>query len=147
MSLPMPFLGLLLLLLLLLQTFSIGSARSPSPPMTEPFTPLHGYNSTALPPALHSPDPLVRFTWREDVDPNRMQSYISIEPISAESNPVQSFSNLKSLTSSTEATYIKVQGNGSLMLDFGVERASWLEFESPDLEALLENGAEISVQG
>ncbi len=43
-----------------------------------------------------------------------------------------SFQNVQSLLTPND-TSVTVLGNGALTIDFGVESAAWIEFDSPDL--------------
>eukprot|EP01051_Picozoa_sp_SAG22_P040303 SAG22_NODE_21686_length_255_cov_0.615385_1_plen_84_part_11 len=61
-----------------------------------------------------------------------MQSYTAEKAAERVAPPPSSFSGLESL--GTGKTSIAVSGAGALRLDFGVERAAWLEFVSPDLD-------------
>ena len=82
------------------------------------------------PNIAQSPDPLVRYRWDHTKADDNLQVYY-LRPISVTTETPGSFDNLASLT--TSAPHVTVRGAGSIMLDFGVESAAWLEFDSPDL--------------
>lgn len=99
----------------------------------EPFPVLFGYCSDCL-PSRTSPDPLVRYTWRHDVNETLLQIYRVDRPALFSVVPAGAISGAESLSRNTSGLLkLKVKGEGSLCLDWGVERAAWLEIESPDL--------------
>ncbi len=75
-----------------------------------------------------SPDPLVAFRW--NVIKNDLEIYLR-KPVSVSTDHPDSFSNLSSLTGNTPN--VTVNGTGSIKMDFGIENAAWLEFDSDDL--------------
>eukprot|EP01113_Clastostelium_recurvatum_P034940 TRINITY_DN4805_c0_g1_i1.p1 TRINITY_DN4805_c0_g1~~TRINITY_DN4805_c0_g1_i1.p1 ORF type:complete len:897 (+),score=108.01 TRINITY_DN4805_c0_g1_i1:22-2712(+) len=109
----------------------------------EPYPYLQG-GSFVGPAVEDSPDPLVTYKWDAGVNQTQLQIYDAY-PISVNASPASSFLSILSLLSSPSSwssssssspppsTNVTVQGNGDIMMDFGVERASWLEFDSPDL--------------
>jgi alpha-L-rhamnosidase len=82
------------------------------------------------PVVRESPDPLVGYRWKETNAEDTTQVY-TLRPVSAVTDAIDAFVNLESATGATAA--ITVKGTGSIRLDFGVESAAWLEFDSPDL--------------
>jgi hypothetical protein len=96
----------------------------------EPFPNLFDYNAEGNLPQPSSPDPLVRYTWKEHVDPSQLQVY-RVDSVAAY-EATGSIYGTESLL--TNCTNLVISGSGELMLDYGVERAAWLEFESPDLD-------------
>eukprot|EP01043_Picozoa_sp_COSAG02_P046691 COSAG02_NODE_4393_length_5412_cov_10.835057_1_plen_896_part_00 len=100
----------------------------------EPFAPLHGVNETALPAQPDADDPLVRFVWSAQTNDSALQVYRTRAVSAVSATPETSFSGTSSLLTGG-AVGVTVRGTGALRLDFGVERAGWFEFESPDLGA------------
>ena len=133
-----------------------SSVAASSIPLPEPYPHLHRCNSTALPSRPLSPDPLVRYQWQADenedgrhgsFDHSELQLYDS-PPVGWTSDPPHAFR--VTWTSSAGEPKVDSSGGGSsvhanvnvqvdvlapgiLTLDFGVERAGWLEFNSEDL--------------
>eukprot|EP00026_Physarum_polycephalum_P000731 Phypoly_transcript_00732.p1 GENE.Phypoly_transcript_00732~~Phypoly_transcript_00732.p1 ORF type:complete len:853 (+),score=76.09 Phypoly_transcript_00732:1556-4114(+) len=95
----------------------------------EPYPYLNG-GAFIGPAVSDSPDPLVTYRWDTNVNTTQLQIY-NLLPVSATTDQPSSFTNLGSLTS--KSPNVTVSGNGSIILDFGVESAAWLEFDSPDL--------------
>ncbi|MHC4122530.1 MAG: alpha-L-rhamnosidase-related protein [Planctomycetota bacterium] len=77
-----------------------------------------------------SPDPLIQYRWHNVKADDDLQVY-HLRPISVSTTSPQSFENLDSLKG--PKSRIMVKGTGSIMLDFGIESAAWLEFDSPNL--------------
>ncbi len=77
-----------------------------------------------------SPDPLVSYRWVNPKASDGLEIY-TIKPVKVTTDNPSSFSNLNSLT--CDSPNVTVTGTGSIMFDFGVESAAWLEFDSPDL--------------
>lgn len=77
-------------------------------------------------------DPLIKYRWTKRVDDALLQIY-SLQPRKASSTTPASFSNLDSLIQ--KQANATVSGPGTIVLDFGVESAAWLEFDSPDMAA------------
>jgi alpha-L-rhamnosidase len=102
-------------------------------PITEPFLPLHGNNRTGNRAVPVSPDPLVATTWSASTNLTNMQSYEVTAPAKWTATPESSFENLQSLASGKPK--VTVSSRGTLRLDFAVEHAAWIEFDSPDLGA------------
>jgi hypothetical protein len=100
----------------------------------EPFPDLRGFCSTCGPPQLQSPDPLVRYTWGNSTNSSQLQIYRVDRPTHYFVDPPNAISGTESLSpNSTGPLKLQIRGAGALRLDWGVERAAWLEIESPDL--------------
>ncbi len=82
------------------------------------------------PVVRESPDPLIGYRWKEINADDDLQVY-TLRPVGAMADAKDAFGNLESATGVKPA--ITVMGTGSIRLDFGVESAAWLEFDSPDL--------------
>ena len=98
----------------------------------EPWAPLHGGGFTG-PAAPFSPDPLVRYVWPDipSVNDTALQIF-PVAPVScgpAPGTPAASFSNASGCAG-TLLPAITVSGQGTLLVDFGVELPGWLEFDS-----------------
>ncbi len=77
-----------------------------------------------------SPDPLIRYHWEKTGADDDLQIYYLL-PVSVSADQPRFFENLASLKTSNPNVLVK--GVGSIRVDFGVESAAWLEFDSPDL--------------
>lgn len=100
----------------------------------EPFPELFGYCKDCLPPQPNSPDPLVRYTWRTEINETVLQIYRVHRPISYVVDPPNAISGADSLSPNTTGPLnLEIVAAGSLLLDWGVERAAWIEITSPDL--------------
>lgn len=98
----------------------------------EPFPWIHNLNkSGSVIRGNLSPDPFVDFTWNAGNNFTQLQLYNATVPVSWSAKPASSFKNLDTLAAGK--ANISVLGSGSIFIDFGVERAGWLEFESPDI--------------
>eukprot|EP00026_Physarum_polycephalum_P002832 Phypoly_transcript_02841.p1 GENE.Phypoly_transcript_02841~~Phypoly_transcript_02841.p1 ORF type:complete len:845 (+),score=100.18 Phypoly_transcript_02841:109-2643(+) len=95
----------------------------------EPYPYLNGGAFTG-PQVPYSCDPLVRYQWNSSVNATELQVYFT-SPVSAVADNPASFGNLASLT--TENVDVLVSGPGNIIMDFGVEHAAWLEFDSTDI--------------
>lgn len=82
------------------------------------------------PAIAQSPDPLVSYRWPKPQANDALEIYL-IKPKNASADIVSSFDNLPSLTG--DSPNVTVKGTGSIRMDFGMENAAWLEFDSPDL--------------
>jgi hypothetical protein len=110
-------------------------------PLVEPYGELDG-GSFGPCPVEDSPDPLVTYVWGENVNRSVLQSYAALPTRIYEVNPPGSFKNTASLLgpnvtrvhvpSSFRGSGATVFGPGVLTVDFGVERAAWLELQSTD---------------
>jgi len=87
------------------------------------------------PAVKESPDPLVRYRWKETKADDGLQVY-ALRPVAVVADTKASFKNFESATGGK--TDIAVMGTGSIRFDFGVESAAWLEFDSPDLSGSVE---------
>jgi alpha-L-rhamnosidase len=82
------------------------------------------------PTVAQSPDPLVSYRWPNPKANDALEIYLR-KPTSVSADKSTSFDNLGSLTGDSPS--VTVKGTGSIQMDFGVENAAWLEFDSPDL--------------
>ena len=97
--------------------------------INEPYSCVSGGRYTRkIPP--YSPDPFVNYRW-DKVSHNDGFQIFTAYPISYSANHAEHFSGLDTITAGK--VNIKVSGTGSILLDFGVEYAAWLEIDSPDL--------------
>ena len=106
---------------------------------TEPWPLLNG-GSFSNSPQPFSPDPLVRYVWplaptNSAIDDSILQIFeiapISVGPSSTTSR--DSFTNTSSSVGSVTCD-VGVHGEGTLIIDFGIEFAGWFEFDSADLQ-------------
>ena len=114
----------------------------PQQPPTEPWPPLHGYTPNALPARNSSLDPLVRYAWEPSINTSVLQTML-IRPariIAAE--PPTAFEGLATVL--TASPNLTIKPGGTLCLDFGLETAAWIEFQSPDLDNAAEGAAAAS---
>jgi hypothetical protein len=98
-------------------------------PIPEPYPYVSG-GSFSGPAVPLSPDPLVSYRWPNPTADDGLEIYLR-KPVVVEADNAGSFTNLQSLTS--DNPNVTVNGVGSIRMDFGVENAAWLEFDSPDL--------------
>ncbi len=103
----------------------------PQSPPTEPWPALHGYTADALPARNSSLDPLVRYAWNSSVDPSVMQTFLMHPARIVGAEPAAAFEGLDTILTATPN--VTVKPGGTLCLDFGLETAGWIEFQSPDL--------------
>ena len=87
---------------------------------------------------LESPDPLISYQWANPKATDSLEIYF-IKPKAVTTDTPGSFEMLESLTSNKPG--VTVKGSGSIRIDFGLENAAWVEFDSPDCEG----GVEMSV--
>jgi alpha-L-rhamnosidase len=82
-----------------------------------------------------SPDPLVRFRFNAGTNDSVLQIFAASAVAAGPSagTSAASFLNASSAVGNTECE-ITVQGNGTLIIDFGVEMPAWLEFDSFNLQ-------------
>jgi hypothetical protein len=73
---------------------------------------------------------LVSYRWVNPKATDGLEIY-TLKPVKVTADNPSSFPNLNSFTSDSPS--VTVTGTGSIMFDFGVESAAWLEFDSPDL--------------
>ena len=108
--------------------------RSPIP---EPYA----YVSTGSfsgPAVPESPDPLVAYRWPDPKASDALEIFL-LKPKAVSADPSGSFENLPSMTGPRPD--VTVKGPGSIKLDFGLELAAWVEFDSPDCPG----GVEMSI--
>ena len=98
-------------------------------PKSSPYAYLNGGDFKG-PNVPESPDPLMRYRWDNPKAGDELQVYY-LRPVSVLAENRENFENLSSLTSHNP--HVTINGTGSIMMDFGVESAAWLEFDSPDL--------------
>jgi alpha-L-rhamnosidase len=103
-------------------------------PIQEPYPPLHGgeFTNKAIP---NAPDPLVSYHWSHPVASDGLQTY-TLAPMTVRTDSPRSFSGLNTMRNGK--CDVTVTGVGFILLDFGVESAAWLEFDSPDLTGKVE---------
>jgi alpha-L-rhamnosidase len=114
--------------------FTRPAVRIPGSRSDNGLQPLSG-NGFSGPDIPLSPDPVVAWRWNAPKATDSLQIY-HVLPIAAVSDSPDSFAGLASLQS--ENARVTVRGAGDIRLDFGVESAAWLEFDSPDLSGLVE---------
>ena len=105
------------------------------PPPPEPWEMLHGGNFSG--PKQHmSPDPLVSYKWIDGAyNPLKLQIFklpASAASVATGTNS-SSFLNVSSAVGSFE-TNITVSGPGTIVFDFGVEAAAWIEIDTEGLD-------------
>jgi len=98
-------------------------------PIPEPYSYVSS-GSFSGPAVPLSPDPLVTYRWPNPQASDGLQIYLQ-KPITVSADTNSSFVNLQSLTGNNPN--VTVNGAGSIQMDFGIENAAWLEFDSPDL--------------
>jgi len=99
----------------------------PDHPGIAPYPVVSGGAFTGKPVSA-SPDPLVSYVWTRESE--ELQVY-HLKPVKVSTETTPSFANVESAL--TDDCFIKVNGEGSIRFDFGVESAAWIEFDSPDL--------------
>ncbi len=87
------------------------------------------------PVVAESPDPLIRYRWKETKGSDDLQIYF-LKPIAVQADNVKAFVAAESAL--TDQTKITVAAVGSLRFDFGLESAAWLEFDSADCTGTVE---------
>lgn len=107
-----------LLCFLLLFSFCKSFAQ-----VKEPYQPIHNgsYSGIAV---KESPDPLITYRWKNPKATDSLETY-TLQPKKITGIPNSSFKQVKN--------QITVSGSGSLLFDFGLESAGWIEFDSDDL--------------
>jgi alpha-L-rhamnosidase len=99
----------------------------------EPWPVLSGGGFTGPDQPL-SPDPLVRYQFDVDTNDTILQIFavaaVAVGP--AAGTAATAFTNTASAVGNTSCS-VGVQGNGTLVVDFGVELPAWLEFDSAEL--------------
>ena len=93
-------------------------------------------SGTASGPAIgESPDPLIRYRWKETKGTDDLQIYF-LSPVATWAENSKAFPVSEILLG--EKSQITVAAPGSIRFDFGVESAGWLEFDSSDCNGLVE---------
>jgi hypothetical protein len=108
--------------------------RSPIP---EPYAYVSA-GSFSGPAVPESPDPLVAYRWPDPKASDALEIFL-LRPKAVSADPSGSFENLPSMTGPRPD--VTVKGPGSIRLDFGLELAAWVEFDSPDCPG----GVEMSI--
>ncbi|GEM_PF-287014 len=106
-------------------------------PIPQPY-PYISTGSFCGPDIPLSPDPLISYRWPNPKATDGLEIYL-LKPKSVSADRTQSFDNLQSLTG--DNPNLTVTGTGSIRLDFGLENAAWIEFDSPDCPG----GVEMSI--
>ncbi len=78
-----------------------------------------------------SPDPLAAYQWKNPSADSTLQVYVALPERAEDRMGKGVFTGLETVTSETCA--VRVNGAGTLRIDFGVELPAWLEIDSPDL--------------
>jgi hypothetical protein len=103
----------------------------------EPWLPLNG-GAFSGPPQPFSPDPLVQYQWPADGSINYEDLQIfPVAPVDCGPHDEisrASFLNVTSCDGSGTSTAITVTGQGTLIIDFGVELPAWLEIDITNLQ-------------
>jgi hypothetical protein len=97
-------------------------------PISEPYAYV-GSGRFAGPAVPESPDPLVGYRWPNPKATDALEIFL-LKPKNVSAEPAGSFENLSSLTGPHPD--VTVKGTGAIRLDFGLEMAAWVEFDSPD---------------
>ena len=111
------------------------SAACAAAPVDEFYDALHDFDPSGNPAQPLAADPLAAYSWASASNVTSMQRYAAL-PLVASSSPPACVVGAASLLAGggggggANASFV---GFGRLRLDFGVERAGWLEFTSPDL--------------
>jgi alpha-L-rhamnosidase len=97
-------------------------------PIEQPYS--YVTNGCFSGPAVpESPDPLVAYCWNNPQITDALEIYL-LPPKVVSADKTAAFDNLQSLTG--PAPSVTVKAPGVILLDFGCESASWVEFDSPD---------------
>ncbi|MDP4252192.1 MAG: alpha-L-rhamnosidase C-terminal domain-containing protein, partial [Bacteroidota bacterium] len=98
----------------------------------EPFEPIHN-GSFSAERVMQSPDPLITYRWQNPSLADSLQIY-TLQPVLIKAPD----SFVVPPVNRISANGITVTGKGDIFLDFGVESAGWLEFDSDDLQDTVE---------
>ena len=104
----------------------IVSRRSPAP---QPYAYVSGGRAEVAPKA--AVDPMAGYVWDSPKATDKLQVYVMTPARATDKSNSGSFAGLD--TASRERCDIRVNGTGTILVDFGVELPAWLEFDSPDL--------------
>lgn len=116
----------------------------PAPTFEEPYAPLNGGTFSGPPLPFH-PDPLATYVWAGSVNASVLQTY-ALAPVVVTLTPdsaAAAFSNVDSLLG--DSANVTVSGPGGIQLDFGINSAAWIEFESADLSEADATRVQLSV--
>ena len=100
--------------------------RSPAP---QPYAYVSGGKATDAPAS--AVDPMAGYVWDSPKAADKLQVYVMTPARATDKTNSGSFVGLD--TASRERCDIRVNGTGTILVDFGVELPAWLEFDSPDL--------------
>lgn len=89
----------------------------------EPYKPVHNGTYSKF-TVKESPDPLINYRWNNPRATDSLEIY-TLQPKKITGIPNSSFKQNKN--------QVTVSGKGSLLFDFGIESAGWIEFDSDDL--------------
>ncbi len=84
-----------------------------------------------------SPDPMIGYVWDHPTANDPLQAYIMTPVLAYARTGEGNFGNLENVG---EGGAIKVNGPGTIVLDFGAELPAWLEIDSPDLSGTVTLG-------
>ena len=118
---------------------------APAPTFAEPYLPLSGGAFSGVPLLFH-PDPLGSYVWAPSVNKSLLQTY-ALLPASVTLTPgttAGAFTGVDSLLGDAPP-HVGVAGVGGLQLDFAINSAAWIEFESADLTSADAKAVELSV--
>lgn len=97
----------------------------------EPYAELNNYCSDCKPQVEESLDPLVSMTWNGNT--SKLQTYRVFHPKHHKIRPSDvAIPGIESFLSGDSQISLTIRQSCSIMLDWGVERAAWLELTSPD---------------
>ena len=102
----------------------------------EPWLPLNGGSFSGLPQPF-SPDPLVQYQWPDNgsINDEELQLF-SVSPLDCgphDNSSKNAFQNVTSCDGTSTSIAITVTGQGTLIIDFGVELAAFLEIDISNL--------------
>ncbi len=107
---------------------SIAQSIQLKSPVNQPYSYLSNgkFTGRAIP---ESPDPLVNYRWTNPKASDSLEIYIE-KPKTVNTDQPDSFRNLASIIGKNPN--VRVNGTGSIRIDFGLEMGAWIEFDSPD---------------
>ena len=109
------------------------SIDAPLKPISEPWQELNGGDFVVGRGAVLNPDPLRDYAWNLTQMANASApQLIQVLPVGVQALPAAAFANPSTIVNSTDAN-ARATGAGTLLVDFGVELAAWVELQSPDL--------------